>query len=113
MTYQHDNKGHLEAERLSDVTGNKCSAAELLAVANSDNDSPYIHNDRYVLHSYSAHDKYELEFDRVGTLEDLCTWVYHLTGKEWFTRKHTHEFIKQWCKVNGINPDGFSQSKHK
>ena len=46
-------------------------------------------------------DPYYINFDRIKTAEAALAWVLHLSGKTWWSRRHSEELIFAWQTVTG------------
>jgi len=44
---------------------------------------------------------YEVDLDRIGSMEGLLAWVLHLLEKTWMTRELLEEFIERVCRIKG------------
>lgn len=46
---------------------------------------------------------YPIEFERCSTHESIVNWVYHLSPKEWVTKKHIHLFISHAIAAHNLS----------
>ena len=48
-----------------------------------------------------THFRYDIDFGRFKTIEDLKDWIKHLRVKNWWTPTREEELIESFKKING------------
>jgi len=46
---------------------------------------------------------YTVAWDRIRNEADLLSWIYHLSGKEWFTRERLTRFLELVAAKKAMN----------